>query len=390
MVATRIGAAAPLPSGVGAAVELLRVARRYGATMALDGVSLAVAPGELLFVLGPSGAGKSTLLRVIGGYERPDGGSLRIDDRDVTDLPVHKRNIGMMFQSYALFPHMNVTENVGFGLRMQSIGEPLRSERVRWALGLVRMEGLERRYPRELSGGQQQRVALARAIAFRPTLLLLDEPLASLDRRLRDEMRVELRQLQRTLGITTIFVTHDQEESLTMADRVVVMHRGAVQQAATPAELYNRPANPFVASFVGEMNVLRGTVVGAEDGTYEVRAGGLLIRVGVERELMVGDDVTVCLRAERVGLGRGEGFAGGHNSSKAILDNRVPGCVRFSSYLGASTLYLVEAEEGTVFKVSEPNAAGLARFGPGDPVTLGWPVDAAIVFAEQVRCAGGG
>jgi putative spermidine/putrescine transport system ATP-binding protein len=233
------------------AVELRGIGKRYGLTQALDDVSLEIAPGELVFVLGPSGAGKSTLLRIIGGYERPDQGVLSIGGRRVDDVPVHRRDIGMVFQSYALFPHMTVADNVGFGLRMRGVDEPARSERVAWALRLVRLEGLERRFPRQLSGGQQQRVALARAIAFRPALLLLDEPLASLDRRLRDEMRIELRQLQRQLGITTLFVTNDQEESLTMADRVVVIHCGAVQQVAPPARLYNTPANPFVASFIG-------------------------------------------------------------------------------------------------------------------------------------------
>jgi putative spermidine/putrescine transport system ATP-binding protein len=386
--------------GVGdAAVELRGIGKRYGTTRALDDVSLRVDPGELLFVLGPSGAGKSTLLRIIGGYERPDAGVLSIGGRRVGGLPIHRRDIGMVFQSYALFPHMSVEDNVGFGLRMRGVGGPARSERVRWALGLVRLEGLERRFPRQLSGGQQQRVALARAIAFRPALLLLDEPLASLDRRLRDEMRIELRQLQRQLGITTLFVTHDQEESLTMADRVVVMHDGAVQQIAPPAELYNAPGNPFVASFIGEMNALRGAVVGSDRGAYDVRLGGLIWRVVCERPLSVGERVTVCLRAERISgdpsppsspvalaprsapvpaPSRDEG------ASRAEHDvhNTVDGTVRFSSYLGATTLYLVEASDRTILKVAEPNAAGRARFAPGDAVRLSWPVDAAMVFPE--------
>jgi ABC-type Fe3+/spermidine/putrescine transport system ATPase subunit len=350
------------------AVELRNVTKRYGATAALDDVSLTVAPGELLFVLGPSGAGKSTLLRIIGGYERPDAGSLSIGGRPMGDVPVHRRDIGMVFQSYALFPHMTVAENVGFGLKMRGVAEPLRSERVGWALSLVRLEGLERRFPRQLSGGQQQRVALARAIAFRPTLLLLDEPLASLDRRLRDEMRVELRQLQRKLGITTVFVTHDQEESLAMADRVAVMHGGAVQQVAPPAELYNGPANPFVASFIGEMNVLRGAVTAVDGERCEVRSGGLTTRVTSECPPGLGQSVTVCVRAERIELG-------------ASSPDALPARVRFSSYLGASTLYLVETADGTILKVSEPNSEGLARFRPGDEVALSWPAEAAMVFA---------
>jgi ABC-type Fe3+/spermidine/putrescine transport system ATPase subunit len=368
----------------GASLELRGVTKRYAASVALDEVSLAVSPGELLFVLGPSGAGKSTLLRLIGGYDRPDRGDVMIGGRSVVDVPVHRRNIGMMFQSYALFPHMTVADNVGFGLRMRGVERPLRDERVRWALGLVRLDRLEARYPRELSGGQQQRVALARAIAFRPAVLLLDEPLASLDRRLRDEMRVELRQLQRTLGITTIFVTHDQEESLTMADRVVVMHRGAVQQVAAPAELYNRPANPFVASFVGEMNVLRGSVVGVSGACCEVQSGGLRFEVVPGWSVAVGDAVTVCIRAERIGLEVLERPHRGEVLTPALSQReRECGRVRFSSYLGASTLYLVERDDGSLLKVSERNEAGLARFVAGDVVTLSWPVGAAMVFPED-------
>jgi ABC-type Fe3+/spermidine/putrescine transport system ATPase subunit len=221
-------------------------------------------------------------------------------------------------------------------------------------------------------------------------VLLLDEPLASLDRRLRDEMRVELRQLQRTLGITTIFVTHDQEESLTMADRVVVMHHGAVQQVAAPAELYNRPANPFVASFVGEMNVLRATVVSASGECCEVRAGGLSMRVVPKPPLAVGNAVTVCIRAERIGLdvverdhGVEQAFSGEARTPNVSQRERATGQVRFSSYLGGSTLYLVETDDGSLLKVSEPNEAGLARFAPGDHVSISWPVEAAMVFPEQ-------
>ncbi len=360
-----------------AAVELRGVSKRYGATLALDDVSMTIDPGELLFVLGPSGAGKSTLLRIIGGYERPDSGALFIGGQRVDQVPIERRNVGMVFQSYALFPHMTVADNVGFGLRMRGTREPARSERVQWALGLVRLDGLERRFPRQLSGGQQQRVALARAIAFRPSLLLLDEPLASLDRRLRDEMRLELRQLQRRVGITTVFVTHDQEESLTMADRVVVMHGGAVRQIATPSELYNRPADPFVASFIGEMNVLAGVVVGVEGEGADVRMGNVVVRVSAERPLELGERVTVCLRAERIRLAP----AHGGDEAPSSLDNHLRGRARFSSYLGASTLYVVETTDGMIFKVAEPNSVGLARFQSGDWIEITWSPDAAMVFS---------
>lgn len=214
-----------------AGLRLKAVSKLYGETVAVKELTLEVAPGEFLFLLGPSGAGKTTVLRMIGGYEKPTSGSIILGEQDITRLPVHQRDIGMVFQSYALFPHMTVAQNVAFGLKMRHLPKNEITKRVAESLELVELDGLEKRYPRQLSGGQQQRVALARAIVYRPGLLLLDEPLANLDRRLRDTMRVELKRLQRRIGITAIMVTHDQEESLSMADRIALMHQGQLEQA---------------------------------------------------------------------------------------------------------------------------------------------------------------
>ena len=227
------------------------VTKRFGEVLALDGVTLAVAEGELLTILGPSGSGKTTLLKVVAGFETPDAGTVRVDGAEITALPPARRDIGMVFQNYALFPHLTVKGNVAFPLEMRNIARAEIERRVGDALALVELAGYESRLPRQLSGGQQQRVALARAIVFNPRLLLLDEPFGALDRKLRETMQLEVRRLQRRLGLTTIFITHDQEEALVLSDRIAVMNKGTIQQVATTTEIYERPANDFVADFVG-------------------------------------------------------------------------------------------------------------------------------------------
>lgn len=352
-------------------VHLESVSKMYGETVAVKELSLEVAPGEFLFLLGPSGAGKTTVLRMIGGYEKPSSGKIIIGGEDVTQWPVHRRNIGMVFQSYALFPHMTVAQNVAFGLKMRRVPKTEVTRLVREALELVELDGLQQRYPNQLSGGQQQRVALARAIVYHPALLLLDEPLANLDRRLRDTMRVELKQLQRRVGITAIMVTHDQEESLSMADRVVVMHRGSLEQAAPPAEIYNRPASAFVAAFIGEMNILRGEIVQINGSEGIVRVGNLKFKIRVEQGLRPGLDVTVGLRAERLNL-VSNSLEAGSNSFEAVVE--------FVSYLGVSTLYLVRLENGTTLKVLEPNTRQTTLRRLGEVVGVSWSVDSAVCF----------
>jgi putative spermidine/putrescine transport system ATP-binding protein len=254
-----------------ARLELGRLSKHFGPTVAVHDVSLDVRDGEFVVLLGPSGCGKTTTLRMIAGFLAPTSGRVRIGDKDVTTLPPWKRNAGMVFQSYALFPHLTVAENVAFGLEMRKLPQSDIPERVAEALRLVRLEGLAERLPRQLSGGQQQRVALARALVIRPDVLLLDEPLSNLDAKLRETVRVEIRELQRQLGSTTVMVTHDQEEALIMADRLVVMSEGSVRQIGSQRDLYERPADRFVAGFVGRSNLLPGKVVGP--GKFQTEGG---------------------------------------------------------------------------------------------------------------------
>jgi len=248
------------------------LSKRYGETSVVKDLSLDIPQGEFLVLLGPSGCGKTTTLRMVAGFIEPSGGSITLDGRDVTTLPPWKRNTGLVFQSYALFPHLTVDENVAFGLEMRKVPAQEMRERVCEALRLVRLDGFGDRLPRQLSGGQQQRVALARALAFRPDVLLLDEPLSNLDAKLREEVRVEIRELQQKLGITTVMVTHDQDEALSMADRLVVMAHGEVQQVGSQRDLYERPAGRFVASFVGRSNFLEGSLTGPRRFTISTTA----------------------------------------------------------------------------------------------------------------------
>src|ERR1700736_166615 len=255
------------------AVALDRVTKRFGELTAIDQISLPVRRGELMTLLGPSGCGKTTLLNLVAGFLLPESGEIVIDGRQVTNIPTYRRETGIMFQSYALFPHMNVAENVGYGLRMRRLPKPEIARRVTDALALVKLEGVNDRKPRQLSGGQQQRVALARALIIRPKVLLLDEPFSALDRNLRAAMQVELKDIQRKLGVTTIFVTHDQGEALSLSDRMAVMAHGRIRQLGTAQEVYREPNDRFVASFVGDVNVLRARLVRIEKPAAEVLIG---------------------------------------------------------------------------------------------------------------------
>lgn len=246
-------------------IELRDLTKKYNQVKAVDKVNLRVQDGEFVTILGPSGSGKTTLLTTIAGFEEPTEGSILVNGRSINGVPPHKRNIGLVFQSYALFPHMTVFQNIAFPLKVRRYSKKKINDRVKEALEIVRMTGYESRKINQLSGGQQQRVALARAIVFNPEILLLDEPMAALDRKLRQDVQVELRQLQRTLGITTIAVTHDQEEALTLSDRILILNQGRIEQFGTPEELYNRPVNRFVAEFLGNTNLFEG-VVQMEDG----------------------------------------------------------------------------------------------------------------------------
>jgi putative spermidine/putrescine transport system ATP-binding protein len=347
-----------------ARLELIDLSKRYGDHAAVASVTLDVADGEFLVLLGPSGCGKTTTLRMIAGLVEPSGGAAHIGGNDVTHLPPWRRNTGMVFQSYALFPHMTVGENVAFGLQMRKLAKPEIEARAREALRLVRLDSYAARLPRQLSGGQQQRVALARALAIRPDVLLLDEPLSNLDAKLREEVRIEIRELQRQLGLTTIMVTHDQEEALTVADRLVVMADGEIRQIGSQRDLYERPADRFVASFVGRSTFLDGRVT--SPGEFETTGGlHLKCRNGVPGA------AALALRPERLSLGAANG-----------MDNRLPGTVEFVSYLGAVLELHVRLSPADRVLVQLPNR-GEAPPGVGDNVEVGWHRDAGMVFAEQ-------
>jgi putative spermidine/putrescine transport system ATP-binding protein len=302
-----------------ARLQLSGVTKSYGDFKAADDVSLDVVDGEFLVLLGPSGCGKTTTLRIVAGFIEPTSGNVRLGGHDITALPPWKRNAGLVFQSYALFPHMSVAENVAFGLEMRKMPKAEMAPKIAEALRLVRLDHLGDRLPRQLSGGQQQRVALARALVFRPDVLLLDEPLSNLDAKLRQDVRVEIRELQRKLGLTTVMVTHDQEEALTMADRLVVMSEGRIRQIGSQQDLYERPAEKFVADFVGRSTFIDGRMVGP--GRF-VSAGGLAVAC----EAGGTGSASLALRPERLAL---------MTATAPSLDNSFPGSVEFISYLGS-------------------------------------------------------
>ncbi len=365
-------------------VSLRRLAKRFGTVTAVDDVTLDVRDGELVALLGPSGCGKTTTLRMIAGFITASDGQILIGDQDVTHLPPYRRNTGMVFQGYALFPHMTVFQNVAFGLEMRKVARADIGPRVAEALKLVQLGGLAERMPRQLSGGQQQRVALARALVIRPELFLLDEPLSNLDAKLRLSVRIEIRQLQQSLGLTTLFVTHDQEEALTLADRLVVMSQGKVQQIGSPTELYERPANHFVADFIGRSNFLDGTVTAP--GRFRTR-GGLDVAFA-DSGAGPRHAGVLAVRPEKASLAADTGDGSGGNGSDP---NRFPGTVAFVTYLGASTEVRVRLASGEEVTVTRPNdtpmgpaGQGAHRHGlaiaEGTPVTVAWPPAAALLL----------
>ncbi|MGH8856615.1 MAG: ABC transporter ATP-binding protein [Polaromonas sp.] len=322
-----------------------RLEKRYGDHAAVSSVSLSVKNGEFISLLGPSGCGKTTVLRMVAGLIQPTSGRILIDDRDITNLPTNKRHIGLVFQSYALFPHMTVFENVAYGLRRQGISGADLKRRVDEALSSVRLSGYAQRMPRQLSGGQQQRVAVARSIAPRPSILLFDEPLSNLDAALRDEMQIELKRLQRDVGITTLFVTHDQAEAMTMSDRVCVLAHGHVQQFGTPEEIYHRPATGFVASFIGKPNRLKGRVKGAVDGASDIElADGLRFLSSNGGNHAAGTGVDVVIRQEDIRIVSPQASSGMANvhAGKVALRSFVGARVQYVISLGASTELIAE------------------------------------------------
>ena len=348
-----------------AVVELRGCTRDYGDVRAVDALDLGVHEGEFLSLLGPSGCGKTTTLNLIAGFVEPTAGCILVDGEDVTGRPAHLRGLGVVFQSYALFPHLSVFENVAFGLRERRVPGGEVARRVGDALELVRLDRRGGQRPSELSGGMQQRVALARALVYRPRVVLLDEPLAALDKKLREEMRSELREIQRSVGITTVFVTHDQTEALGLSDRIAVMSRGRIEQLGAPREIYDHPATRFVADFIGASTVLRGRAVAVDQLAV---AGDASLRVASCRALRVGEEVELAIRPERVRLARGPG--------DNVLDARIEGLV----YQGAQTEVTARLGDGqrVLVFVTEPAPVPLAS---GQTVHLHFPADAFMLLA---------
>jgi spermidine/putrescine ABC transporter ATP-binding subunit len=360
---------APPPS-----VEIQSVTRRFGEVTAVDGVSLAIGRGELFALLGPSGCGKTTLLRMIAGFEAPDAGTIRIQGEDVTRVPPHRRPVNMVFQQYALFPHLTVEENVGFGLRYKDLSRSQQAARVTEALALVRLTGLEKRRPDQLSGGQRQRVALARALALEPRVLLLDEPLAALDPNLRREVQVELKSLQRELGISFVFVTHDREEALALSDRIAVMNEGRVEQVGSPAGVFESPETEFVARFLGATNVFTAEVRREEEGR-------LLLALPDGTELALPATGPPRLRREPVRfVVRPEKLSLRAVPSPAEISLAVT--VEDLVYHGASTEWIVRDRDGGRFTVVAQNAGAALPFAPGSPAFLGWEPRHGVVLRD--------
>ena len=368
-------------------VQLDRVTKRFGDVTAVDELSLDVNRGEFFAMLGPSGCGKTTTLRMIGGFEEVSGGTISLGGVDVTDLPPFKRNVNTVFQNYALFPHLDVYENIAFGLRRRKVPENEVRHQVAFMLDLVDLPGYERRRPSQLSGGQQQRVALARALVNNPQVLLLDEPLGALDLKLRKQMQVELKRIQSEIGVTFIFVTHDQDEAMTMADRIAVMRHGHIEQLGTPEELYERPATEFVAGFLGVSNLLEGEVTGHDGPLASIRLkDGSILRAPTEAAAGA-TTVRVGVRPEKLRVTPGAGDQPGPDGLNVLR-----GTILDASYIGVSTQYLVETADGhrlTVYAQNLETGGAAEALADGEQVRLTWKPQHTFVIRGPAGDAAG-
>ncbi|MBS3650239.1 ABC transporter ATP-binding protein [Pseudaminobacter sp. 19-2017] len=378
----RPASAGALPAGAGEhaaradgqlekpAVEFRDIDIHYGKFVAVRDFSLAIRKGSFVTLLGPSGCGKTTILRSIAGLVDISTGQISIGGRRVDDIPIYKRNIGLVFQSYALFPHKSVFDNVAFGLKYRNVPKPEIARRVGKALEMVRLPGSEKKLPSQLSGGQQQRIALARAIVFEPEVLLLDEPLSALDANMREEMRVEIKKIQKETGITAIFVTHDQEEALSMSDRIVVMNAGRIEQIGSPEEVYEAPATAFVADFLGKANMLPGVVasVDGQKATIALSAGQQVTALS-PKVLASGARVTVVVRPQKLSVGT------------SATGNRLAGKVVSTSYLGGSAIYEIGIGEGTIIRANTQIDGRLAR--EGEAIDVGFDPAACVLMDEK-------
>lgn len=352
-------------------VELVSLSKRFGkGVVALDQVSLTVSKGEFVALLGPSGCGKTTLLRIIAGFIQPTSGEIRIQGRNFSSVPVHRRNTAMVFQNYSLFPHMTVWKNVAFGLEVRRVPKQKAGERIKQALELVKLSGFDDRYPRQLSGGQQQRVALARALITEPAVLLLDEPLSNLDARLRQEMREEIRELQRHLNITTIFVTHDQQEALSTSDRIVVLDAGRVEQVGSPTEVYSRPATRFVGEFIGDANLLEGTVEETKGRFLRIvnNSAGVRLR-GLGSGLSRGDKAVLLVHPESVHIVK--------TGASEVPANTIPATIEAITYLGGRISIRTMSSLGQIRLSGETRELSAPQVT--EEVTLGWNENDCVV-----------
>ncbi|MFC7400615.1 ABC transporter ATP-binding protein [Chelatococcus sp. GCM10030263] len=356
---------------LGASLVLRDLAKFYDGSGAVLGVSLDLEPGKFLTLLGPSGSGKTTTLMMVAGFVEPTAGDILVNGKSVVRMPAHKRDMGMVFQNYALFPHMTVAENVGFPLKMRGVAKSEAADRIAQFVKLVGLEAFAKRYPAQLSGGQQQRVALARALVFSPSLVLMDEPLGALDRRLRLQMQEEIKGIQRELGLTVVYVTHDQEEALTMSDVVAVMEAGRVSSFGTPREIYERPGNRFVANFIGESNFIPCRLGGTGERPIAVLDSGAEVEVA-PGDVPAGSSGVIFLRPERLRLCKPEDS----------LPNKVPGRVVGEIYLGDASLFRVRIGEGLEVKVKRPNRGIGMPVSEGDQLMVGWQPADSIVLRE--------
>jgi spermidine/putrescine transport system ATP-binding protein len=354
-------------------LEVDGLVKRFGPTLAVDHVSFSLAPGEFYSLLGPSGCGKTTTLRIVAGFEHPEAGTIRIRGSDISRLPPHHRHVNTVFQHYALFPHLSVEDNVGYGLRQQNLPLEETRRRLEDALDVVRLRELRDRYPRQLSGGQQQRVALARALVNEPAVLLLDEPLAALDLKLRKAMQGELKKLQERVAVTFLYVTHDQEEALTLSDRIAVMNGGKILQEGTPQEIYERPTSRFVADFIGQTNFFEGQVEEIGAVTVVREAGGLVLRCAPASWVSAGMHVAVAVRPEKIGPSDGDPA------------NRVAGTLVRTTYLGDLVQFHVALPDGRELVCQRQNERGdpTAAWRVGDRIEIGWAEGSALVLADD-------
>jgi spermidine/putrescine transport system ATP-binding protein len=358
----------------GGEVTLVALTKRFADVTAVDGVDLRVASGEFFSLLGPSGCGKTTTLRMVAGFEQPTSGEIRLDGEDMSARPAHKRNVNTVFQSYALFPHLKVADNVAFGLKRAGVDRREARKRVAEAVELVQLTGLEKRKPAQLSGGQQQRVALARALVLKPAVVLLDEPLGALDAKLRRSLQIELKALQEQIGLTFVYVTHDQEEALTMSDRLAVMNKGRIEQLGTPKEVYSEPSTTFVADFLGISNLMTAEAQGRAGAACAVSLGDFRLHAA-RGDLDTKGATKLVIRPERVRLEARE-FA------RSDAENRVPGMVERVVYMGAANHVLVRLAHGELITALVQDTGEGPRYAQGDPLVVHFPPDALRVLTD--------